>query len=290
MAPENYRYSVIIRTRNSAHTLRCVLHHLKSQTTPPSQIIIVDSGSTDHTLDLAKQFDCDIVFYPKELEFNYSKAINIGIEKAWHPWVLILSSDVVMIYHNTIELLMNSIVTNNCAMGYVNGGGERTLSGVTWPTPQTKIIDYSSFNGFNGLRNSCGMLRRDLWLGCQFDERLPSCEDEAWAVFHLRRGQKSSELTHPAMLKISDKGSLSYYERILILVYVLPPFKLIRHTLATFKRLLICLFDGEFPQASKEGREILDFIRCKIGCLEPQEKSHFEKMSKQTNKQERWIE
>ena len=55
------------------------------------EIVIVDSGSTDKTLDIAKRYNAHT--YYKEWENDFSKARNYALSKATTDWVLLLDAD-----------------------------------------------------------------------------------------------------------------------------------------------------------------------------------------------------
>jgi glycosyltransferase involved in cell wall biosynthesis len=80
--------SVVIRAFNSAKTLDQVISRLG----PSSQdeVLVIDSGSTDSTVDIAKNLGARLV--PFTETFNYSRALNLGFESSNNAWVLVLSS------------------------------------------------------------------------------------------------------------------------------------------------------------------------------------------------------
>ncbi len=73
--------SIIIRTKNEEKWLGKVLEKLSEQTYKDFEIIIIDSGSTDKTLEIAKKFNTKI-FQIKPEDFSYPYAINYGCERA----------------------------------------------------------------------------------------------------------------------------------------------------------------------------------------------------------------
>src|SRR5664279_2369308 len=64
--------SVVIRTRDSARTLERVSVGLGKA--EGDEVIVVDSGSRDATLDIAKKYGAIIVLAPGP--FHYSKSLN----------------------------------------------------------------------------------------------------------------------------------------------------------------------------------------------------------------------
>ena len=56
-----------------------------------SEMIIVDTGSTDRTIEIARRYNATIFQIPWEGDF--AKARNYGLEKASQPWILYLDAD-----------------------------------------------------------------------------------------------------------------------------------------------------------------------------------------------------
>ena len=73
--------SLIIRCFNEEAHIGRLLTGALSQTQPPSEIVIVDSGSTDATLAIASAFDVQIVSIPPE-QFSFGHALNAGVAAA----------------------------------------------------------------------------------------------------------------------------------------------------------------------------------------------------------------
>lgn len=78
--------SVIILTKNNERIIENCLKSISFA----KEIIIVDSGSKDKTLDIAKKLRAKI-FFSKSESFGFQR--NLGIEKATMPWILFLDSD-----------------------------------------------------------------------------------------------------------------------------------------------------------------------------------------------------
>lgn len=66
------------------------------------EIIIVDTGSTDQTITIAKRFAATIVHYKWTKDF--SAARNIGLEKATGKWILFLDADEELHYEDKEKL------------------------------------------------------------------------------------------------------------------------------------------------------------------------------------------
>ncbi|WP_340695293.1 glycosyltransferase family 2 protein [Hydrogenobacter thermophilus] len=79
--------SVLIRARNEEKNIQRVI---KSAQPIADEIIVLDSGSKDNTVALAKELGAKVFF--KEWE-GYSKQLNYGLSLCQGEWVLILDAD-----------------------------------------------------------------------------------------------------------------------------------------------------------------------------------------------------
>ena len=81
--------SVIILTYNEAANLPTCLASLQSIN---AEIFIIDSGSSDNTIEIAKQTGCQVFSHPFE---NQAKQLNWGLENLpiSTPWIMRLDAD-----------------------------------------------------------------------------------------------------------------------------------------------------------------------------------------------------
>ena len=77
----------VVITKNVEHTLTACL---KSLQLVVDEIIIVDSGSSDQTLEIAKQFGCNII---QTNWLGYGNTKNLGNQAAKYPYIISLDSD-----------------------------------------------------------------------------------------------------------------------------------------------------------------------------------------------------
>ncbi len=78
--------SVVVTTLDNAATLeRCL-----AGVAWADEIVVLDSGSTDATLEIARKYDARIFSEPFR---GYSAQKQAAIDKASHDWVLLLDAD-----------------------------------------------------------------------------------------------------------------------------------------------------------------------------------------------------
>jgi len=106
--------SVVIPTWNRADLLRSVLANLEQQTRRPDEIVVVDNGSRDDSLEIARAYGARIIGY--EENRGFAIAVNDGISQSRGDWILILNNDVVL-RPDWIERLTTSVWRENAAFG-----------------------------------------------------------------------------------------------------------------------------------------------------------------------------
>ncbi len=176
-------YTALIRTFNSMPLLIDVIDHLQKQSTPPSAIVIVDSSKEKEQRSGIENLGYPVVRYPENEDFNFSKAINIGVNCIRTDAVLIISSHVLLTNEYMIEKALNITDFNDEKyMGFcLIPWSERE---VTWR--QTKV-DKENFNRNLCASNSCTMLKAS-WIKLRpFREDVFSAEDQEWTFYYLNQ-------------------------------------------------------------------------------------------------------
>ena len=106
--------SVVIPTWNRADLLRSVLVNLEGQTIRPDEIVVVDNGSRDASVEIARSFGARVIAYGENRGF--AVAVNDGITQSTGDWILILNNDVVL-RPDWIERLTASVWKENLSFG-----------------------------------------------------------------------------------------------------------------------------------------------------------------------------
>ncbi len=97
--------SIIIPVYNAAPFLKDSLESVINQTYSNIEIICIDDGSIDNSLEILKFFSDKITIISQENQ-GLASALNVGIKKMKGKWFKWFSPDDVM-FHNTIEILVN---------------------------------------------------------------------------------------------------------------------------------------------------------------------------------------
>lgn len=97
------KFSIIIRTYNEEKWINEVLKSIFNQSYKNFEVIIVDSQSTDKTLDICSNYECKVVTINKS-DFNYSYASNIGAQHATGDIICYLSGHSVVANTKYLEI------------------------------------------------------------------------------------------------------------------------------------------------------------------------------------------
>ena len=84
--------SVVIPVFNGEKYLAEAIQSVLNQTVPPSEIIVVDDGSTDHTAAVCREF-ADQIHYLKQENHGAAAARNLGIKEAAGTYLAFLDAD-----------------------------------------------------------------------------------------------------------------------------------------------------------------------------------------------------
>lgn len=190
--------SIIIRTKNEEKWLGEVLKRLNEQTYKDFEIIIVDSGSTDKTLEILKNFNVKL-FNIKPEDFSYPYAWNYGCEKAsGKKYFVLMSAHSLPVSKNWLADGIKDF-TDEKIMG-VYGMMQALPDGSVWEKlmwNRFKVWLYRIFNykkvvrepGIGVMGFTHAIIRRDLWEKNKFDESYGmGGEDGAWADYWFKKG------------------------------------------------------------------------------------------------------
>lgn len=106
------KISVVINTYNASKHLKEVLETVKDF----DEVLICDMESTDNTLEIAREYGCNIVTFPKGNHTIVEPARNFAIQNAQNEWVLVVDAD---------ELVTPEL--KEYLKQYVKAGGESGL-------------------------------------------------------------------------------------------------------------------------------------------------------------------
>ncbi|MEE9913615.1 MAG: glycosyltransferase [Deltaproteobacteria bacterium] len=106
------KFSVIIAVLNCAEYLEEALQSVFSQTYPDIEVIVIDGGSVDGTVDIIKKYDDKILFWISEKDGGTSEAFNKGFKRANGDFVVLMGADDWFINNNIFEYVSHILESN----------------------------------------------------------------------------------------------------------------------------------------------------------------------------------
>ncbi len=85
--------SIIVATYNCGATIEETIRSVTEQEFPAKELIIIDGGSTDNTLDVIKNHDQMVDYWISEPDRGVYDAFNKGIDQARGTWLYFLGGD-----------------------------------------------------------------------------------------------------------------------------------------------------------------------------------------------------
>lgn len=203
--------SVIIPTKNGGDLFRESLEMIFSQEIDSQlEVIIIDSGSTDHTLRICAEYPVKLIQIPAS-SFSHSASRNLAISEACGDICVLTVQDAIPVDRKWLATLVEPLIKNEMVAGAY--GQQVSRDDASWLNRCCKRLFYQEWRSnwkqeheqlpikpadwqklsveqkrvlsrFDNV-NSC--IRRSVWQKVPFPE-VPYAEDIAWAIIVLTSG------------------------------------------------------------------------------------------------------
>lgn len=179
---------MVIRCFNEADHLPKLFSELKRQTYRDYEVVVVDSGSDDGTLEIVENEDVRLQHIEKE-RFSFGRSLNIGCRASKGDFLVFISAHCYPEDEYWLENLLSGFDDDRVAAVYGKQRGvaeshfsERQIFRKWFPDMSIARQDNPFSNNAN-----CS-IRRELWEEFPYDESLTGLEDVAWAQQVMRHG------------------------------------------------------------------------------------------------------
>lgn len=205
--------SIVIRAYNEEKHLGRLLEGIAQQSVRDVQTIIVDSGSTDCTLDIALAGNAHIVQISPE-EFTFGRSLNRGIAKAQSEKIVVASAHVYPVYPDWLERLLAPLDNPQTGLSYGKQRGAETSHFsekqvfAHWYPDQSNLMQDQPF-----CNNANLAIQRRLWNEHPFDETLSGLEDVAWGKWVLEHGYHIAYIAEAEVIHVHNETPRAVYNR-----------------------------------------------------------------------------
>lgn len=137
--------SVVIAVFNAEKTIARAIQSVHAQDYPHKELIIIDGGSNDGTVDIIRSLSAQVTQWESEKDRGIYHAFNKGVSRATGDWILFLGADDYLWAPNVFSDAASKLSKlKNCAIAYgrvsvVNAEGA-VLETVGKPWPAVKKI------------------------------------------------------------------------------------------------------------------------------------------------------
>jgi glycosyltransferase involved in cell wall biosynthesis len=205
--------SIVIRAFNEEKHLGRLLEGISHQSLREVEVILVDSGSTDSTLDIAQAHGAKIVQIAPQ-DFTFGRSLNLGIQAATRELIVIASAHVYPVYPDWLECLLAPFADHQVAVVYGKQRG----------APAGKFSEHQIFQQWFPdadvarqaspfCNNANAAIRRGLWEAHPYDETLTGLEDVAWAKWAQAEGREVAYAAHAEVIHVHDETPGGVYNR-----------------------------------------------------------------------------
>jgi rhamnosyltransferase len=213
------KVSILIRTKNEAKDLPKALELIRQQSFKATEIIVVDSGSTDGTIEIIqRQNDIQLIEMKPE-EFTFGRSLNIGCQAAKGDIIVSLSAHAFPCDRDWLKNLAQHFNDPQIAGVY----GKQVAQPDAWPPVQRDYLEYygkqtrfqenpEKFND-HSFSNANSAIRRSCWEKRLFDEILTGGEDREWAKTMLELGFKIVYEPEASVYHSHNEPFLKVYQR-----------------------------------------------------------------------------
>ncbi|WP_428243093.1 glycosyltransferase family 2 protein [Gynuella sp.] len=258
--------SIIIRTYNEERYLAELLGQISQQRSELFNIetVIVDSGSTDNTLKIAKNYDCRITYISKS-DFTFGRALNIGCQYADGDYLVFISGHCIPTNDQWITELCRPLIKGSIDYTYGRQIGRNTTKYSEnqhfhkWFPPYSKIPQEGFF-----CNNANAAISQTTWSKFKFNEDLTGLEDMYLAKQIIESGGKVGYVSNASVYHIHDETwrqvRIRYEREAYALQQIMPE---VHFSLPDFFRYFISSILADSSAAIRESvflRRILEIV------------------------------
>lgn len=198
--------SIVIRAFNEEKHITRLLDGIRHQSIQDVQVVLVDSGSSDHTTEIASEYGVQIVNIQPQ-DFTFGRSLNLGISHANADIVVIASAHVYPVYPDWLERLLEPFEDEKVAISYGKQRGMETTQFSEHRIFEHWFPDISTHNQDHPFCNNANAaIRKKTWLQNAYNETLPGLEDLAFARWAHEQGYRIAYVAEAEIIHVHNES------------------------------------------------------------------------------------
>ncbi|MES2632417.1 MAG: glycosyltransferase family 2 protein [Pseudomonadota bacterium] len=146
------RITVVVAVLNAATNLAQCLESVAGQTYPAIELIVIDGGSTDGSVDIIRAHSNSIAYWVSEPDRGVYDALNKGIAASTGDWICVIGADDFFRSNDALALLAPTLASCDADLKLVYASlaifdGERelcTLGAGAWQDPNPRLTEVAA--------------------------------------------------------------------------------------------------------------------------------------------------
>jgi rhamnosyltransferase len=183
------RVSVIVRTKNCENIIGQALTALFSQEFRDFELIVVDSGSTDRTLDIVSNYPCKLVHMAPE-DYISGRALNLGASHARTELLVFQNSDTVPLTPKSLGLLVEALDDPEVVAAYARQVPRADAWSWVRLELECAFPDSDATPPWITFEAPFSIMRKSAWEEHPFFENAWGSEDTEWGIWARENGKK----------------------------------------------------------------------------------------------------
>lgn len=215
--------SVIIPTHNAGLDLQELLSRLAKQDVPPTEIIIIDSSSSDNTADIADKSGAFVMTIPKE-SFDHGRTRNTAAMKATGELLVFMTQDALPANASLLRLLTAPLKQGQIIAACGRHLPKEDASPLEVFARHFNYPAQGSVKGIEDIQkygiktfffsNVCSAFRKDLFVKIgMFPERVRANEDMIIAARLILNGYRIAYIPEATILHSHNYSLLNQFRR-----------------------------------------------------------------------------